>query len=163
MYCRSSKERILKKSGYLTLEILLAVTGFVLLNIFFYTPTNLLQQKIYSMQVQAAAQRLGADIRAFQQNSLFGSLSNGQLVFLATKDGYYIESADAKQKKYVYFNKIGCENVYISQQSYGTIRFSNGGAPLNAGTYKLSHYKAPYRSYTITIQVASGRVDINET
>lgn len=134
-----------------------------MLNIFYYTPVNLLQQKIYAMQVQAAAQRLGADIRAFQQNSLFGSLSNGQLVLLADKNGYYIESPNAQQKSYVYFNKIGCEGVYIAAQSYGTIRFSNGGAPLNAGTYKLSHRKAPKCSYTITIQVASGRVDINET
>lgn len=161
MIFQNVKSTILKGSGFITLEIVIATGLFVLLCTVLQIPYGALQSKIYPMQLQAAAQTFAADIRAFQQETLFSNSSSNRIVILSDKSGYYIESDRQPGKRYIFFNKVGCEGVYFSKTSSNYIRFSNNGAPFTAGTYVLKHNKLT-KSCTLTIQVASGRVDISE-
>lgn len=148
-------------SGFIALELTI-VTGLILLLCStLQISYAAFQRKMYPMQLQAAAQTLAADIRTLQQDIFFGSSSSNRIVMLADKNGYYVETDQVPNKRYIYFNKIGCEGVYFGKTSSNYIRFANSGAPITAGTYVLKHNKLS-KSCTLTIQVASGRVDISE-
>lgn len=149
--------------GFVLLELLSALTILLVLCCFCYTPSKKFLALQYPLQLKIAAQMTAADIRTFQQDILFNASSKDRIVILSSKEGYIIESNNRKNKRYVYFKDIGCEGVYFATCVDNYISYSNTGAPTKPGAYVLKHRKDSTISYTITLQVSSGRVDLNES
>lgn len=148
--------------GMLSLEILTAAALMLYLFSLAGIPyTSYLHQQ-HLLQLQQAALELATDIRSLQQASLFSVSARNRIVILSDKEGYYILTNDGTSKRYVRFPENNCAGVYFANTNGGSISFSSSGAPATAGEYRLKHRQEPGVSYVLTLQVASGRVDVNE-
>jgi len=161
MLYKKNIKQIDYRKGFLILEILISIGVILVLCTLIYTPGETFLKQRYPIQLKIAAHSFASDIRAIQQSSLFEKDNVHQIIILSGKDGYYIENTQTKNRKYIYFADIGCENVFFHNQSYNRIYFTKSGASGSSGSYILKHKKNTKLSYTITIQVASGRVDLN--
>lgn len=150
-------------SGYITLEILLATIILLILIGLSYTPSTAYLKQYHRMQVRIAAQHFATDIRALQQKALFGNNTSDKLVVLSDNSGYYRLLTNTNERSYTYFHKIGCEGVYFKEK-LATVQFSSTGAPSSSSdfVYELKHREDADFSCNLTLQVASGRLDVNE-
>lgn len=150
-------------SGYITLEILLATIILLILAGLSYTPSSAYLKQYHRMQVRIAAQRFAADIRNLQQKALFSNNAGDKLIVLGDNKGYYWQYIQNDNRIYTYFQKIGCDGVYFKEK-YSMVQFSSTGAPSGNTDYvfELKHYEDDSFSCKLTLQVVSGRLDINE-
>ena len=147
--------------GMLSLELLSATALLLYLFVLAGIPyTSYLHQQ-HKLQLQHAALELATDIRSLQQASLFSVSSRNRIVILSDKESYYVLTNDGASKRYVRFPDSNCAGVYFANTNGSSISFSSSGAPATAGEYRLKHRQEPEVSYVLTLQVASGRVDVN--
>lgn len=150
-------------TGYITLEILLATAILLILSGLSYTPSTAYLKQYRRMQVRIAAQHFATDIRNLQQKALFGNNVNDKLVISSDNHSYYWLFSQTNDKKHTDFNQIGCHGVYFKEK-FSTIQFSPSGAPADSSdyVYELRHYDDESFACQLKLQVASGRLDINE-
>ena len=150
-------------SGYMTLEIIIATAILVILCGLSYTPSTAYLQQYHRMQVRIAAQHFAADIRSLQQKALFGNSASDKLVILSNNQGYYWLFTNNNNRTYTYFKNLGCDGVYFKEK-LSTVQFSSSGAPSGSSdyVYELKHYEDDNFTCKLILQVASGRLDINE-
>lgn len=150
-------------SGYITIEIIMATAILAILSGLSYTPNTAYLRQYHRMQVRIAAQHFATDIRSLQQKALFANNASDKLVILSNNQGYYWLFTNNNTRTYTYFDKLGCDGVYFKQK-LSTVQFSSSGAP--SGTtdyvYELKHYEDESFTCKLVLQVASGRLDINE-
>lgn len=151
-------------SGYITLEIILATAILVMLSGLSYTPGTAYLRQYHRMQVRIAAQRFATDIRSLQQKALFNDGIGDKLIILPDNQGYYWFFAKNDTRAYTYFDRLGCEGVYFKEK-LSIVQFASTGAPsgTNDYVYELKHRDDDSFTCQLILQVASGRLDINET
>lgn len=149
--------------GYITLEILLAAGILAMLSGLSYTPSTAYLKQFHRMQVRIAAQHFATDIRSLQQKALFGNDISDKLVILSNNQGYYWLDSQNNHRTYTYFSKIGCDGIYFKEK-LAAVQFSSSGAPTGSTdyVYELKHYEDDSFICKLTLQVASGRLDISE-
>lgn len=150
-------------SGYITLEIIIATVIILILAGLSYTPNTGYLKQYRRMQVRIAAQHFATDIRNLQQKALFGNNASDKLVVLSGNQGYYWLGSQNNNRTYTYFSKIGCDGVYFKEK-LATVQFSSSGAPAGSSdyVYELKHYDDSSFVCKLTLQVSSGRLDIDE-
>lgn len=150
-------------SGFITLEIIIASAILLMLAGLSYTPSAPYLRQYHRMQVRIAAQHFATDIRSLQQKALFGNNASDKLVILSDNQGYYWLGTQNNSRTYTYFSRIGCEGVYFKEK-LATVQFSSTGAPAGSSdyVYELKHYADASFICKLTLQVASGRLDIDE-
>ena len=149
--------------GYITIELLAAAAILLLLVSLSYTPSKAFLKQYHRMQVRIAAQHFATDIRSLQQKALFGNDISDKLVILSNNQGYYWLFTNNNNRTYTYFKNLGCDGVYFKEK-LSTIQFSSSGAPSGSSdyVYELKHYEDDNFTCKLILQVASGRLDINE-
>lgn len=156
-------KHLLSSPGFLTLEILVAVTLLVLAATLSYTPSTTFLRQYHRMQVRIATQHFANDIRRLQQKAIFGNNISDKLLVLTNNEGYYWDDIHNNEQFTTLFNAIGCEGVFFKQK-VASLMFYPNGSPFTSGnyTYVLGHRSESSFSCKLTIQVASGRLDISE-
>ena len=127
-----------------------------------YTPSTAFLRQFHRMQVRIAAQHFASDVRKLQQSALFSNNINDCLTVLTNNEGYYLLQQGLNQESRTTFEQIGCEGVYFKKK-LSSLRFSEIGSPNITGNYELRHEAEGSFACVLTLQVASGRLDINET
>jgi len=147
-----------RNQGFFLLELITAIALLLFVSFMLYMPTQNYLRRQYAMELRIAAQEFGANIRAAQQRALFGKTEANRIIIFDNKEGYTIEAYNRS----INFKEIGCSGVYFDKYASNYINYSIIGAPNKAGDYILKHKKDASKSYILTIQPSSGRVDIHE-
>lgn len=149
-----------KAKGFLTLEVLVAAALIALTANLATVPSKAYLAQYQRLQVRTAAHRLAADLRSMQQKALFGLTNTDSFHVSTNGEGYYITTKEGNNT--ISFATLGCDGVYFAQAISNPLRYTAIGAPSATGSFVLKHRQNANFSCAITIQVASGRVDLNE-
>lgn len=150
----------LTAKGFITLELLAAAALVGLTASLAIIPSQAYLAQYQRLQVRTAAHRLAADLRTMQQKALFGLTSTDSFHVSTNGEGYYIVTKGGNN--ITSFATLSCDGVYFAQALNNPLRYTNIGAPSATGSFMLKHKQNPNIACTVTIQVASGRVDLNE-